>query len=195
MKRIHRGSMALDLGVFLILVGTVAALAANGFSSSRAASTAATAIEQFEELKLALDESTAHVDDFAGINSAFVIQSGAAPQVMISGSTVKHAFGGDVTVASACSATNTNCGRYYSIAFNDVDPVMCNKFAFHPWSERVVQFGVANVSGGTTGSFTNYTLGNYAAGVSTAGDQLLARCQQLAPAKNSRVSLRIVVGR
>lgn len=140
-KRIARGLTLVEAAMVLAVATMVVAGVMIFFQSASMNNKTNEAMGQLADIQQIVRSITSNQPDYASVSTAGLIASNGLPVKMISGTSVKHAFGGYVVV----SAANHNGGQAnaFAVSFRGVPSSACSKMAAFDLGRGMVFLGVS----------------------------------------------------
>ena len=135
-----RGLTLMEVAMVLAIVGIVIAAALLYYNSANTARQTSSALGQLAQVQTSVRSLYAGQANYAGVTTAVLADSEALPSSMISGATIRHAFNGPVTIASAPAAGGANSG--FSVQFANVPQDACKQMLTKDLGRGVFSAGV-----------------------------------------------------
>ncbi len=125
-KNRKRGLTLMEVAMVLAIIGIVIAAALLYYNSANTARQTTAALGQLAQIQTSVRSLYSGQANYTGVNAANLASSQALPSSMISGTTIRHAFNGNVTIA----ATNTPGGGTasgFTVTFANVPQDACKQ--------------------------------------------------------------------
>lgn len=125
-KNRKRGLTLMEVAMVLAIVGIVIAAALLYYNSANTARQTTAALGQLAQIQTSVRSLYAGQSNYSGISATNLANSDALPASMISGTTIRHAFNGNVTIEPATtSGGGANSG--FTVTFANVPQDACKQ--------------------------------------------------------------------
>lgn len=142
-SRRTRGLTLMEVAMVLAMIGVVVAGALIYFNQANTQQKTTAAFGQLSQIQQAVRSLYSGQANFAGLTTAVMANSDALPASMVSGTTLRHAFNGAVTVSSASASAGANSG--FSVEFGDVPQDACQAMLTKDLGRGVFSVGASTV--------------------------------------------------
>jgi len=144
-----RGATLIETAAVLAIVAILALGALQLITTVNQARLGSQAANELNTIQQAVRSLYGSQSNFAGISSEVLVSTKAVPQSMVSGTGLKHAFTGAITIEPAAAASGANSG--FEVTFEGLPQDVCVKMLTADLGRGVYAAGVGTMVGQDAG--------------------------------------------
>lgn len=124
-SRRTRGLTLMEVAMVLAIIGIVIAAALIYFSQANTSQKQTQALGQLAQIRQSVRSLYSGQSNYSGLVTASIATSQSLPASMVNGNTIKHAFGGLVTIESTTASGGADSG--YAVTFAQIPQDACKQ--------------------------------------------------------------------